>query len=366
MPLSLYRKYRPIDFADFIGQEHIIKTLTNAIEGDLISHAYLFCGPRGSGKTTVARVFAKAINCENRKGYEPCNKCPACASINQGQAIDIIEIDAASNRGIEEVRQLKEGAKFVPTRLKFKVFIVDEAHQLSRDAANALLKILEEPPSHVIFILATTEIHKMISTIISRCQRFDFHRITANEILKKLQRISEKEKIKIDGNALELISANAEGDFRNAESLLEQVITYAKTVQGKTINAEQVKDILGLVDFNLVADFFDIIIKKDPALAIDFLNKNIEKGLNPFEFGNALVNYLRSSLILKIDTSLETVAVESLTKEAKEKLKNQIKIISERDLRRSLKAFLDAQSKMKYALIPQLPIELAILEIIEE
>jgi len=227
MAWVLYRKYRPQKFSEFVGQEHIVKTLTNAISSGLISHAYLFYGPRGSGKTTIARLFAKAVNCQNRKGgdFEPCNQCFSCKEISEGRAVDLIEIDAASHRGIDEIRDLREGIKFAPTRLKYKVFIIDEAHQLTKEAANALLKTLEEPPSHAIFILATTEIHKMIPTIISRCQRFDFRKLTVPEILKKLEIICQKEKIKIEKVALELIAQNAQGSMRDAESLLDQVST---------------------------------------------------------------------------------------------------------------------------------------------
>ena len=202
--LVLYRKYRPKTFAEVVGQEHVVQTLTNAISSGTTSHAYLFSGPRGSGKTTLARLLAKAVNCEKRQGFEPCNKCLSCVEINEARAIDLIEIDAASNRGIDEIRELKSGIKFAPTRSKYKVFIIDESHQLSKDAANALLKILEEPPSHAIFVLATTEIHKMIPTIISRCQRFDFRKLTLPEIIKKLELIIKSEKARAEKSALEL------------------------------------------------------------------------------------------------------------------------------------------------------------------
>ncbi|MCD5396427.1 MAG: DNA polymerase III subunit gamma/tau [Candidatus Pacebacteria bacterium] len=363
--MVLYRKYRPKTFSEVIGQEHIVRTLSNAIEENLISHAYLFAGPWGSGKTTLARLFAKAINCENRKGYEPCNECLSCREINEGRAIDLIEIDAASNRGIEEIRQLKEGAKFSPTRLKYKVFIIDEAHQLSKDAANALLKILEEPPEHVIFILATTEPQKMIPTIISRCQRFDFYKLTLPQILRKLQFICENEKIKIEDEALELIAGNSNGAMRDAESFLEQVITYAKTQKVEKITQEIVKEILGLIDINIISKFLDFLIEKKPGVCVEFLNKEIEKGLNPFEFAKTLLSYLRSGLILKIDPNLNNLLLENLTKEARDKLKQQIERLKENDLRRMLKVFLEAQNKMKYSPIPQLPLELAIVEVTE-
>jgi len=361
--MVLYRKYRPKTFSEVIGQEHIVRTLSNAIEENMISHAYLFAGPWGSGKTTLARLFAKAINCENRKGHEPCNKCSACKEINDGRAIDLIEIDAASNRGIEEIRQLKEGAKFAPTRLKYKVFIIDESHQLSKDAANALLKILEEPPQHVIFILATTQPEKMIPTIISRCQRFDFHKLTVPQILKKLEFICKAENIDIEKEALELIAANSSGAMRDAESFLDQVITYAKTQNIKKITANDVKDILGLIDINIISQFVDFLIQKNPAKCVEFLNKHLEKGLNPFEFAKSLIGYLRSGLILKIDPNLDNPLLENLTLEAKSKLKEQLNKIEERNLRKFLKIFLEAQNKMKYSPIPQLPLELAIVEI---
>jgi len=199
MSLVLYRKYRPQSFSEIVGQEHIVQTLTNAIASGMVSHAYIFAGPRGSGKTTLARLLAKAVNCQNRgkNDAEPCNKCASCLEIMEGRSIDLIEIDAASNRGIDDIRALKDGIKFAPTKEKYKVYIIDESHQITKEAANALLKTLEEPPSHAIFVLATTEIHKMIPTIISRCQRFDFKKLTLIEIVKRLKIVAEKEKAKI-------------------------------------------------------------------------------------------------------------------------------------------------------------------------
>ena len=363
MSLVLYRKYRPQKFSEFIGQEHIVKTLTNAISGEMISHAYLFAGPRGSGKTTIARLFAKAVNCQNRKKgeFEPCNKCSSCSEIMEGRSMDLMEIDAASHRGIDDARELIDGIRFMPTKSKYKVFIIDESHQLTREAANALLKTLEEPPAHAIFILATTEIHKMIPTIVSRCQRFDFRRLTLPEIMKKLERICEKEKMRIEKPALELIAINSEGSFRDAESLLDQVFTL---YGGKEIKVEDIKDLLGLVETELVSKFTDFLGQKNPAGAINFLNELVEKGMNLEEFAKTLINYLRKALILKIMGIDGNPIISGLTKEELQKLNEQAKNFKEEELRKILNLFLDAQNKMKYSPIPQLPLELAIIEAI--
>ncbi|RLG98947.1 DNA polymerase III subunit gamma/tau [Candidatus Bathyarchaeota archaeon] len=367
MPLVFYRKYRPKTFSEIIGQEHIVQTLKNAISTGMISHAYLFSGPRGTGKTSLARLLAKALNCENRKGAEPCNKCSSCIEINEGRALDLIEIDAASHRGIDEIRELRDGIRFAPTKSKYKVFIIDEVHQLTREAANALLKTLEEPPSHAIFVLATTEIHKMIPTILSRCQRFDFRRLTVPEILKKLKWIAKKENIKIEDAALELIALNATGSLRDAEGLLDQILTFAGTLGKKEeIKAVDVKNLLGLVQLNLIQDFVDLLIEKKTPKAIEFLNEIIDKGLDIQEFTKALINYLRQGLILQVSRSSITPdknpIISGLTKEELQKLKEQVSLLKETKLREILERFLEAQNKIKYSPIPQLPLELAIIE----
>ena len=364
MSLVLYRKYRPQKFSEFIGQEHIVRTLTNAISGEMISHAYLFAGPRGSGKTTLARLLAKAVNCQNRKKgeSEPCNKCSSCLEIMEGRSMDLMEIDAASHRGIDDARELIDGIRFMPTKSKYKVFIIDESHQLTREAANALLKTLEEPPSHAIFILATTEIHKMIPTIVSRCQRFDFRRLTLPEIMKKLELITEKEKIRIEKPALELIAINSEGSFRDAESLLDQVFTLFGE---KEIKVEDIKDLLGLVEIELVSRFCEFLCQKNPFGAINFLNELVEKGTDLEEFTKVLINYLRQGLILKIMGVDGNPFTSGLTKEEVQKLKTQSENFREEDLKKNLNLFLDAKNKMKYSPIPQLPLELAIIETTE-
>ncbi|MEA3293116.1 MAG: DNA polymerase III subunit gamma/tau [Patescibacteria group bacterium] len=362
--LVLYRKYRPQTFADIVGQENVVQTLTNAIVSEMVSHAYLFSGPRGSGKTTIARILAKAVNCQNRKKgeYEPCNKCLSCLEIAEARSIDLIEIDAASNRGIDEMRELKENIRFVPSKSKYKVFIIDEAHQLTKEAANALLKTLEEPPGHAIFILATTEIHKMISTIVSRCQRFNFRRLTVSEIIKKLEFICGKEKIKIDKEVLNFIAFNSSGSIRDAESLLDQALVWSG--RDREVKIEEVKTLLGIVDLNIISQLVDFISEDRKDKAIDFLGEIIDKGKDPQEFIKTLIFYCRQLLLFKVcnDDKLNI----AFTKEEKEKLKEQALVFEEEKIHYFLKLFLDAENKIKYASIPQLPLELAIIEAIEK
>jgi len=360
--LVLYRKYRPKRFDEVVGQEHVIQTISNAIENDMLSHSYLFTGPKGSGKTTIARLLAKRINCENPKGKEPCNKCPSCLEINSGRAIDLIEIDAASNRGIDDIRELKQGIRFAPTRLKYKVFIIDECHQLSKDASNALLKVLEEPPSFSVFIFATTEPQKVLSTINSRCQRFDFRKLRASEMIKKLERIVKQENIKISEDALELIAMNADGAMRNAEVLLDQVASFSPGVEETT--KEEVQELLGIVDISLISKLLAFVFEKKPDKAVEFLNEIVDKGQDVNELAKAIVGYLRQLLILKISQDLENPIFRDFTEEIKKDLHAQAKKIEENQIRKSLKLFLEAQNKTKYSSIPQLPLELAILETI--
>lgn len=377
--LVLYRKYRPKTFAEIIGQENIVKTLTNAIASGLISHAYLFSGPRGSGKTTMARLLAKAVNCETlnrererarKKGlqnsqYEPCNQCSSCQEINQGRAVDLIEIDAASHRGIDEIRELKEGIRFVPTKARYKVFIIDEAHQLTKEAANALLKTLEEPPSHAIFILATTEIHKMLPTIISRCQRFDFRPLTLTEIKQRLEKIAALEKVNLEKEAIELIAINSGGSLRDAEGILDQVITFSQGSKEKKISALAVKDFLGLVEIGLVSQFVELLLKKDGPAALSFIQEISEKGSDPQEFVKVLINYLRQGLITKINPQVFNPLSAGLTQEQFQTLKKQIAGAGETQIRQMLETFLEAENKMRYSSLPQLPLELAVVELLQ-
>ncbi len=365
--LVLYRKYRPKKFSDVIGQDHVVKTLKNAIENKNISHAYLFAGPRGTGKTTMARLLAKAVNClEESTGAEPCNECVACQSINKGNAVDLVEIDAASHRGIDEIRELREGIKFSPTSLKYKVYIIDESHQLTKGAANALLKTLEEAPDHAIFVLATTEPQKLIPTIISRCQRFDFKKLNLEEIVEKLKIILKKEEVKADRRSLEIIATAAAGSFRDAESLLDQVLTFT----GKKIREEEVKNLLGLVETEYVSSFVDLLIEKKDSKAIKFLRKLYEEGVNLEEFHNLLLEYLRHLLIVglsgidleKDESSVVASLKISFTGEEMEKIKKQTEKIKTEETTEMLRIFLEAGKQMDHSPILQLPLEMAIVE----
>ncbi len=369
--LVFYRKYRPQLFSEITGQESVVRTITNAIEMDRVSHAYLFCGPRGSGKTTIARLLAKAVNCQNRKGFEPCGKCFSCLDIQKGSAVDLIEIDAASHRGIDEVRALKEGTRFTPTSSSKKIYIIDESHQLTKEAANALLKILEEAPSHIIFILATTEPHKMIATIISRCQRFDFRKLTVPELVKRLELIAKKEGIKIEKSALELIALNAEGAARDADGILGQIAAFFSN-QDKKITTNEIEDLLGLVDISLVSKMTDFIIKKDIRGGLTLLNELSEKGRDINEFAKMMTNYLRKVMIVKImgeeikerRSPLMDSILAGLTEEDFDNLKRQANALKEEKLKKYLDLIIEAQNKMKYSSISQLPLELAMVEII--
>jgi DNA polymerase-3 subunit gamma/tau len=357
---ALYRKYRPQSFEEIVGQQHVVKTLQNEIAAGNVSHAYLFCGPRGSGKTSIARLFAKALNCEKPKNGEPCNECGSCLEITQGNSIDLIEIDAASHRGIDDIRELKEGIKFAPVKSKYKIFIIDECHQLSKDAANALLKTLEEPPSHAIFILATTESNKMIPTIVSRCQRFDFKKLQVSEIVEKLQFICKKEKVKAEEAALSLIALNARGSFRDAESLLDKCFNF--TGEKAELTVESVKSLLGIVETGEVAKLVGMILKKETKEAVLFINSLNEQSVDLPEFAKTLVYYMHQMLLLKMDASQKNAKASGFSAEELKTLLDQIAATPASEISNALELFVDAENKMKFANIPQLPLELAIIK----
>ena len=359
---TLYRKYRPQNFKEVVGQNHIKITLEHEIETGQLTHAYLFCGPRAVGKTTVARVLAKAINCEKRtdKKHEPCNRCAICGEITGGRSLDVIEIDAASHTGVDNVRDnIIANARVAPSRCRYKVFIIDEVHMLSISAFNALLKVIEEPPAPVIFILATTEVHKVPTTIISRCQRFDFKRISVEEIVKKLAFIANKEGVIIDKKILAAIARYAEGHMRDAESLLGQVVA----IGGKEVTAEEAGLVIPRSNLSACLSLLDNLGKKDAASAINLINKLLDEGVSLPRFLTDVIEILRKIMLSKISPSL----AEKLSMELGEDLEKRVSQVSADftlgQIISYLNRLIEAKNNLKGSFIAQLPLEIAIAEI---
>ncbi|EKD58556.1 MAG: hypothetical protein ACD_56C00097G0001 [uncultured bacterium] len=361
MSLSLYRKYRPVTFADVIGQTHIVQTLSNAIIHGRVGHAYLFTGPRGTGKTTMARIFARSVNCQNPDGAKPCLECDVCKNISEGRSLDIFEIDAASNTGVDNIRELRENVKFPPSQAKFKIYIIDEVHMLSTGAFNALLKTLEEPPAHVIFILATTEIHKVPETIISRCQRYDFTRLSLDHIIEKLSVIAKNEKVEIDKNALEMIAISAEGGMRDAESLLGQVMA----LEDKKITAKEVEEILGTTQRQSLEAMIAYLLSNNATGAITLVNELSQDGYDLDVFNKSFLNYLRQVMLVSVDDKLAKIFSFELTKEQAQTVIDQAKGHSPKEFLFIIQCFSEIQGKIKSAFIPQLPLEMAIIKAVQ-
>ena len=290
------REWRPKKFEDVVGQPHIVTTLRNSIRRDRVAHAYLFAGPRGVGKTTIARILAKAVNCAQGVKEEPCDECETCKAINNSGFVDVIEIDAASNRGIDEIRELRETVRYLPMAGRRKVYIIDEAHMLTDPAFNALLKTLEEPPGHNIFILATTESHKIPYTIVSRCQRFDFRRISESAIMEQLRRICLSKEIECDERALNYIVREADGGLRDAESILDQVISYSTA----HIAEKDVIDVIGVVRRDVAYEMVKSIVEKDPKEGLSLIARTLEEGNDAYQVYKALLSFLRDLLMIKL------------------------------------------------------------------
>lgn len=351
----LARKYRSQTFAEVIGQNHITRTLQNAISLNKIAHAYLFTGTRGVGKTSIARIFAKAVNCENRKETEPCNTCKNCAQITTSSSANVIEIDGASNRGIDEIRNLKEGINYAPLGAKYKIYIIDEFHMLTTEAFNAFLKTLEEPPSHVIFILATTEPHKIPNTVLSRCQRYDFRKISSKNILGQLKLIAEKEKIEISDKSLLSITKEANGSMRDAESLLDQIITFTK---GK-VEDEDVLEILGKENRQNTFSIFKALLNKETKKVLELLNK--------FDFEGADIQVTLKNIIELLKTSIEihltndTAFSDELSEEECSNIKDILKGKSFEELDLMYEILMRAYESMNRSDNPFLVCEIALL-----
>ena len=312
--MALYRKFRPTNFDEVKGQDHIVTTLKNQMRTGRIGHAYLFCGTRGTGKTTVAKILAKAVNCEHPVDGEPCGECEVCKSIADGSSMNVIEIDAASNNGVDNIREIKEQVQYSPASGKYKVYIIDEVHMLSIGAFNALLKTLEEPPEYVIFILATTEVHKIPITILSRCQRYDFHRITADTIKKQLSDLMAQEQVDAEEKALEYVARMADGSMRDALSLLDQCIAF---YLGEKLTYDNVLEVLGTVDIQVYSDLLDMILVQDVLGVMDLLEDVAKQGREWSQFITDFLWYLRNLLLAgkgtKAEEALEAVSYTHLT-----------------------------------------------------
>ena len=354
---SLYRKWRPQTFEDIIGQKHITQTLINAISLNRISHAYIFSGPRGVGKTTTARILAKSLNCEKGPTPYPCNKCERCIRITNGYSMDVMEIDGASNNGVDSIRELRNKVNFAPAEGRYKIYIIDEVHMLSPGAFNALLKTLEEPPLHVIFIFATTDPHKIPSTILSRCQWFNFRRISLADIVAKLKMIVKDEKLNIDDKTLNIIARSSTGSMRDAESALDQIIAYC----GNNITSQSVKEVLGIIEEEVFFEFLEAIIKNDTLNGIEIINRTSDLGEDASQFIKNLMEYVHNLSLAKV-CQKEILNLKGIFTEDRERLLKQSKTIKLEKLFSIVNYLAEAERKMRYTRHPWILLEMLVIK----
>ncbi len=355
---ALYRKFRPDNFKDVKGQDHIVTTLKNQIQADRIGHAYLFCGTRGTGKTSIAKLFAKTVNCENPVDGSPCGECASCRTIAAGASMNVIEIDAASNNGVDNIREIVDEVSYSPAEGKYKVYIIDEVHMLSIGAFNALLKTLEEPPSYVIFILATTEVHKIPITILSRCQRYDFKRISIETITARMQELMEAEGVQVEEKALRYVAKTADGSMRDALSLLDQCIAFHF---GKELTYDKVLDVLGAVDTEVFSRLYRQVLKRNVLGCINLLEEIIMQGRELTQFVSDFSWYLRNLLLVKTSDNMEDVidvSSENLTRLKEEASETEMETII-----RYIRVFSELSSKMKYATQKRILLEVALIKL---
>lgn len=355
---ALYRKFRPQEFEDVKGQDHIVTTLKNQIKADRIGHAYLFCGTRGTGKTTVAKIFAKAVNCENPEDGSPCGKCPTCQAIAEGSSMNVVELDAASNNGVDDVRQIRDEVEYRPTMGKYKVFIIDEVHMLSKAAFNALLKTLEEPPTYVLFILATTERHMIPATIMSRCQKYDFHRISIDTIAGRLTDLMDQENIQVDPKAIRYVAKAGDGSMRDALSLLDQCIAFHL---GEALTYDNVLEVLGAVDTEVFSNLLRQIINKNITGAIGVLDDLVNEGRELGQLVTDFTWYMRNLMLIQSADDMEDVL--DMSSDNLVALKEEAEMIKPEVLIRYIKVFSEVGAQIRRATQKRILIEIAIIKL---
>lgn len=355
---ALYRKFRPHSFTDVKGQDHIVTTLKNQIRAGRIGHAYLFCGTRGTGKTTVAKIFARAVNCESPVDGSPCGECAFCRAIASGSSMNVIEIDAASNNGVDNIREIVDEVSYSPAEGRYKVYIIDEVHMLSTGAFNALLKTLEEPPSYVIFILATTEVHKIPVTVMSRCQRYDFKRITIDTITERMQELMNEEAVKVEDRALRYIAKTADGSLRDALSLLDQCIAFHF---GQELTYDKVLDVLGAVDTEVFGRLFELVLSRDVTGCIELLEEVVMQGRELAQFVTDFTWYLRNLLLAVSSDDIEDAI--DISSENMERLKTEAKMADMETLIRYIRIFSELSGNIRYASQKRILIEVALIKL---